>query len=717
MDYSIAIGINNYDSDKFASLKCAENDATTFFNIMNNHFNLNESNNILLLGEKASKNIIDQNIAQILSLINSDSRVFFFFAGHGERLYQDPCLSCYDSKYGCTNNPDSWLNVRDLIGKFSEKNVNTIFFLDSCCSTISFSPIPRGIGKTGINNEKYICVFSAADSNQNAYEDCFVGHGKWSQYLFKALQGEPGALTNGKLTNNSLQNYLRNNLDEGQRPFVWGKNSGEFVIKDFSEVHKKVSIRNIYFGTIDADNEIKEDRDLFIENYFDLNDVSKKLMESPNIQFVTGRKGTGKTYIGKYMEVKYKGNVHYLSIENFDYKAFVALSTKGEGYLPYVSIWKYFILANLLMRLNGEHSNNKANALLKELYGREASMNQILNKKFKKGVSIKNKELMELLKLDLAKEDENFVIADLIQCFLYTVEDIEVENQILVLDGLDEKINENRNYELIMNALIWAIKELNDYMFNKNKTIKCVAFFRTDVFAMVQGANTAKISNGSRVNLTWVNESDDKTKYPLYKFINLRYQNCLNKMGDTGKYNDLLEILPSTIIQGNTKVNTWEWMLDFTTYKPRDIVIFLRECINRCTDETQSITEGIIWEAQDAYSKYLIAELENELYGFINENIIKSLFNELHSMGKKWNSYDVVKGIINKCANKNNISLKNNEEVNNVILKLYEVGVIGIKIPNEHEHWSYRRTIRIEDYLEKSEFKVHRGLWKGLSIW
>ena len=113
----------------------------------------------------------------------------------------------------------------------------------------------------------------------------------------------------------------------------------------------------------------------------------------------------------------------------------------------------------------------------------------------------------------------------------------------------------------------------------------------------------------------------------------------------------------------------------------------------------------------------MIAELENELYGFINENIIKSLFNELHSMGKKWNSYDVVKGIINKCANKNNISLKNNGEVNNVILKLYEVGVIGIKIPNEHEHWSYRRTIRIEDYLEKSEFKVHRGLWKGLSIW
>ena len=52
-----------------------------------------------------------------------------------------------------------------------------------------------------------------------------------------------------------------------------------------------------------------------------------------------------------------------------------------------------------------------------------------------------------------------------------------------------------------------------------------------------------------------------------------------------------------------------------------------------------------------------------------------------------------------------------------MVLKLYEVGVIGIKIPNEHEHWSYRRTIRIEDYLEKSEFKLHRGLWKGLSIW
>lgn len=175
-------------------------------------------------------------------------------------------------------------------------------------------------------------------------------------------------------------------------------------------------------------------------------------------------------------------------------------------------------------------------------------------------------------------------------------------------------------------------------------------------------------------------------------------------------------ILPKYMEVSGEKVETWDWMLNFTTYKPRDVVKLLSECGKKCTENETKITEQILWEAQPEYSKYFIKELKNELYGFINEDLINVIFEKMQSMRKGWKDYQFMKTIITQSAMSLNMELQT-EKIHEIITKLYEVGVLGVQLSNEHEHWFYRRYMKINDCIEISKYKLHQGLWKELSIW
>lgn len=727
MDYSIAVGIEKYEKDNIPETLYSENDAKEFDNIMSNQFAI--KNHILLTGHEATMNNIKNKIETMD--VEKGDRVFFFFAGHGQNLYDEPRLCCYDSDNNAMASIKTWLNIKVVMGYFAKKTVNLICFLDACESTIDYSA--RKINKDSVLDkisagDSYIYVFSAANFNEKSNADKKLKHGIWSSMLFDALKGNPDALTNNRLTNNSLQNFLKKRVNEyyindgscpEQEPYAWGKTSGEFVIKEFWGSKIKTNglrVEDIYFGTVDADNEIKENPTKFIENYFDLNNVSKELWEKDNYQFVVGRKGTGKTYIGKYMEQMHKQNIKYLSMDSFDYKSFTFLGNNGEGYEPYVVPWKYFILARLLDYINDNIHEIEIEETLRDLYGRKVSIQQILHKKFKRGVTFRKDNIEHKWMEDLAKDNENFEMTELIQIFFILLGDYFKNKYMLILDGLDEKINENDHYRDVMNALIWAIKDINAQFYDDDIDIKVVAFFRKDVFEFVQGANTAKISSGSTINLEWVTDSDDKKKYPLYQFMNIRYQNCLQDHQIDKNQHDILELLPTTMKFGTEDVDTWDWLLNFTTYKPRDVVKMLDECRKKCKKNEAKITDKIIWEAQPEYSRYLLQELKNEVYGFIEQDMIEAIFTQLRQMGKVWREYSYVKKIINKCALELNKKYMDND-VKKIVNYLYEAGVLGVLSLNEHEHWYYRRRMDIDDFIETSKFKLHQGLWKTYSIW
>ncbi len=725
MDYSLAIGIDKYSDILLDETPYAERDASEFCNVMESQFVLTE--NRLLVGKDATRDNISNHLELIASKVRENDRVFFFFAGHGSNIYNEPRLSCYDSKSDAQKNVMTWYDLNNVMGKIAEKRANLICFIDACNSSINYSP--RGEAKEAKYNCNYIYVFSSANHCEEANSDKLLEHGIWTHFLLEALQGDKEALVNNALTNTSLQNYLNEKVvkyytDKGEAPCqipqAWGKASREFTIKMYDKEMRKdkkeICIKDIYFGTVDADNEIKEEPNKFVRNYFDLNGVSECLFNKDNIQFVIGRKGTGKTYTGMYLQQVSEGKVKYLAMDSFDYKALNTLAQVGDGYEQYVLPWRYFILSQFLIHINNIMHNEEIREILSELYGRKATVQQILHRKFKKGIQFANTDIAEKWKKELAKSDDHFQLQDIAQIFAFLIEDNINQKYLLILDGLDEKINENSNYKDMMNGLIWAIKGINSEMYENSLNIKVAAFFRKDVFEFVQGANTAKIAIGSTVNLDWVSDFDDKKKYPLYEFMNIRYKNCLEEQGIVTDNAEIIDILPPYVKVVGENVDTWDWILNFTTYKPRDVVKLLGECRKKCINNEKQITQDILWEAQPEYSKYLVKELKNELYGFIREDLIDAIFEKLQSMGKGWKDYQFIKGIITRSANSINYELKN-EKINEIINKLYETGVLGIQLSNEHEHWYYRRYVKVTDYIERSKYKLHQGLWKELTIW
>jgi len=128
-----------------------------------------------------------------------------------------------------------------------------LFFIDACESTIKLGSRKKKTKKFSteeldehLNKSSYSCVFSATSHKGVADIISEKKHGIWSYYLLQALSGkEPKALTDkDELTNYSLQKYIniavkkycKTNPDVTlQNAFTWGKEEGEFLIKDFKK--------------------------------------------------------------------------------------------------------------------------------------------------------------------------------------------------------------------------------------------------------------------------------------------------------------------------------------------------------------------------------------------------------------------------------------------------------------------------------------------------
>ena len=71
--------------------------------------------------------------------------------------------------------------------------------------------------------------------------------------------------------------------------------------------------------------------------------------------------------------------------------------------------------------------------------------------------------------------------------------------------------------------------------------------------------------------------------------------------------------------------NSWDYALDHTLYKPRDILQFLKYCQNAYPDNSRlslSETQTVLKEYSN---QYFIEEMKNELAGFVEDEIIVSI--------------------------------------------------------------------------------------------
>lgn len=725
MDYSISVGIENYL--ELNRTLYSENDATEFNRIMKDIYHVEKS--FLFLGNNATYMNIKSEFESLVKLLTINDRLFFFFAGHGQNHYGAPYLSAWDSKDN--NIGGTWHNLLELMGIIDGSGCKkAIFFIDACESTINFelrnasksefAPIGNEELAKFINVE-YTYVFSSASHKEKASINNNTKHGIWSTFLFKALSGSEILSLNlsGILTNNTLQKYLNDKVSHycsktshRQRSFGWGKYEREFQIFNFSKNinYNIVPISKMYFGEVDAIAELKNQRTNIESNFYDLNNITKVIMENKNIQIVLGRKGTGKTYIGKYIEDKYKNQVFFIDFENFNYNNFNSLRIiKCKGYERYQEPWEWLLFSYLFEILSKKLAGD-FEEIYNELFQGRMTLGKVLNKKLKKGVRISDK-YVAMLRVD----GNNISISDCVSLYKLILEKCKInESIILILDGLDEKINETDYYMDVMTSLLMTVRYLNNEFYNLCLNIKIVILFRYDVFDLVYGANMGKIESSCCVELQWVSNSSNKSDYPLREFIEKRINNSMVLNNQQSLNSPLACILPKRMNMGrSSEKDSWDWILDFTTYKPRDLIAFFNSCYDLCKNNETCFSEIILWDATKDYSNYLKKEFEDELYGFLTHEQIKEIFDlVLPKMKMNWVNYDTLRGYINSTQ-----SNKNCDE-HKIIEYIYRTGIIGIFL-DEKEQWSYRqkKISLTRNDMVRSKYKVHIGLWKVLLIW
>lgn len=413
----------------------------------------------------ATQEAIMNSVESLCHRATKGDRVILYFATHGKITYNTTYLSAYDAQAKNENDTDGWVRVERILGDFHRAGCSILAFLDTCHST-QFC-ISRAVDDDTMLNispnssyGEYMAVFAAAGENEKAYPDPEFGHGCWTYYLLEALSGRaPRAFcgNSARITIHSLQSYLREKvstrvrteLQKTQTPHFWGTYPDDIVIVEHSILEEQIlKVKDIYFGEIDTDSEkstVPND-EYMIKNFYDLNSICNKLDNNNSIQIIIGNKGSGKTYLGEFLEASDErmlyqsvGMITITDIQNLT-------PAQGDVRGKYIQAWTYSLYSILACIIVKEKRPgcNEFRDLLKEIYGEQLdpilntfviSKRLLLNKKIKRGVRLSDSFN--------SFEEENGLtyIEGLILVFLSLFNKYYGTEQIyFLLDGLDEQL-------------------------------------------------------------------------------------------------------------------------------------------------------------------------------------------------------------------------------------------------------------------------------------
>ncbi|WP_455577598.1 P-loop ATPase, Sll1717 family [Anaerosinus sp.] len=473
------------------------------------------------------------------------------------------------------------------------------------------------------------------------------------------------------------------------------------------------------FGYADANKEYNRIPDIFKIAFCDNRKIVNKLINSYNFLLV-GRKGVGKSaYCSKIRSLSTHTenlNAFAENFSDFEFNVFAKTGIDNDitGTQKYKKSWDFLLLVLIykeLYKLNvdADSSFYKIYDILNEIgFPADSKLkNDVMRlSKIKVGVDVisidlnfsKNKnnqpksylERIDLL-IDLLLENLNFIKLD-------------SEKIIIVIDGLDDILRYKKNKIDIIASLIRSVDYLNDKILASEKKIKIILLIREDIVCLLNDPDLNKIIQDGAEILNWNDNTDG-----LKEIVKLRF--LLSGVG-IEKIDECWDsIFPKKI----RNKNSWEYVLDYTLYKPRDVLQFLKYC-QKLYPNHRSLTLSEMQAALKTYSnKYFIEEMKNELSGFVNEDIILVIPQVFRKLGQRAFKVSEISASFREQLSQRDIDMS---DIKALLLNLFEAGYIGQLISNgknkESVVFKYRNPTARIDYSQK--FITHRGLHSGLGV-
>ncbi len=534
--------------------------------------------------------------------------------------------------------------------------------------------------------------------------------------------------------------------------------------------------RNIDIGSLDAEN----DRFL-ISAFVDKNDLSLlRDMNNPKC-ILLGRTGSGKSALIKYLEEHEPYGVridpesislrHLSNSDIIQY--FKKLNVKLD--LFYKVLWKHVFIVELI-KLYYDNNIDKSKSIidwLKNQFPDKAKKSSLdylenwedkfwedteyrvkeletsLEKRFKGelGGQVDIKDLMKLsTKGESEAKDTNTVKYEVINKAQKVINESQIEhiNNILdimkskifsktqkkffiVIDDLDKEwVSDVIVYDLLK-ALIETIKDLS-----KIGNVKIVIALRTNIHKRILKSNLTRGVQREKYNHLYLDIRWSESE--LKQLLNNRLRELM-RGSYTSESPTIDDILPDAKTQGKTIISGFDYMIERTFMRPRDVIDFFNKCIKHADGKTK-ISREVLKFAEDEYSHERLRALNDEwlenygslfcLYGFLKGVSTGFKKDEVKELAEEYFVEIIGNDEVKKLSSELQAMFETYGEdfeldklLCHVLIILYETGLLGIKISpetkNEYVYESYT-AIEVRDLLPDSKFYIHPMFKKALRI-
>lgn len=534
---------------------------------------------------------------------------------------------------------------------------------------------------------------------------------------------------------------------------------------------RMIPFSQLNVGFANAENYRKRENKELLSKYFVRDDFLEKLLD-PNVYFLVGEKGTGKTAYSTYLKNSdYRGNKSFAyDVRQTEYQKFLEL--KRQGHLPlsqYSQVWrtillilcstsilessgtpdflkKFTKLGNLKSAIDEFYENGFSPEIVKILSFVESSEKArklILKYANAEGSSGK------ITKLETTDSNTSFQtnLLKIRMSFEAALDALKLDhNHIIFIDGIDVRpadISYDDYFECVRGLIeaVWALNNdfLGDIKDSKGR-IRVVLLVRPDIFLRTGLHNLNTKLRDNSVFLNWTTTYKDYRSSLLFKVADrllLAQQAEVMTPGSAWDYyfpfsTDSIKYADDST---ENKSNSFLSFLRFSYYRPRDInamIGTLKEILSR---------RGIVDKVdgsdfndpsfRDAHADYLLGEIRDQLLFYYSQDEF-SLFLDFfsHLNGKKKFTYkqfnESFKRFISAC-NSSGKSLPQFFESGDIFLQfLYEQNVICYIEQDDEEkdrdrfiRWCFReRTLSnlAPKIRSNVEYEIFYGLTKALNV-
>lgn len=459
-----------------------------------------------------------------------------------------------------------------------------------------------------------------------------------------------------------------------------------------------------------------------IDCFHDSGFISKLLNEQFSI--VSGRKGTGKTALAKFLQSKFeKHGISYCYRLSIDDLSTTVSESKVEEIL-------FYILARTIrLLLENKQVLSSSEKYLRDFLEQNglSSISDykafiLWSKKNSAGFSLG--QLVGFARGEIENNYQRATVSNSVSgIFSSLLESLPEEKKTLIFiddisDHLDssDKTNLVKEIEIIRDVLT-RLDKFNASLSEQGKGLRFICLIRDDLFEYMEGSNINKLKNNS-LNLVWNEESFCSLLIRRLPFFDEgREEWLIDPKKSIQKLfpNDIFQDTLSSFQTNQYSTKFYAYMMAISFNRPRDFLKFCYAMRSRLSDKHPALFENID-SAEGEYDEYFVNELKDELYvsGKILDYAadLESIYGLIDSLVR---DDGFVFGHL-KTTVSSQLGIKTstgNKKIIRFIKEMWRYGILGFKQKEgELIRFKYMNPDKyLPQEIKDFSFYLHRGLW------